>query len=70
MKAPVIEVDMPSCVAMLQILQKYGSAVMARARNVGLSSRDERDSVEVVLRDRIRHISTRVRSTCLCWRKR
>lgn len=49
MKAPVIEVEMPSFVTMFQILQKYGSAVMVRARNVGLSGRDERESVEVVL---------------------
>lgn len=50
MKAPVIKVEMPSLVTMLQILYKYGSAVMVRTRNVGLSSRDERERVEVVLR--------------------
>lgn len=63
MKAPVIEVNVPSFVAMLQILQEHGGAVMIEARNVGMSWRNERESVEGVLWNGLRHSATKVGST-------
>lgn len=68
MKAPGVEVNVPSFVTMLKILQEHDGAVMIRSRDVGMSWRKEWESVEMV---GLGHSATNVRDLMvLCWRER